>query len=129
MKWSWNETDCDEWGHGTFETKEEAIKDAHEHEEMIKAGLSCTDEAVIFIGQCETVPLRTNLDADWELEYLDEMYCDDSGCNYYIYEGVSDEDKKWLEEKLSSVIEAFHERIGMKPCWFRVVNIESFLMR
>jgi len=35
MKWSWNESDCDEWEHGIFATKEEAIKEAYEHEELI----------------------------------------------------------------------------------------------
>ncbi len=61
--------------------------------------------------------------------YLDELYCDDSGCDYYIYEGVSDEDKEWLEQKLSAVMEELHKRIGMKSCWFRIVNMEEFVLR
>jgi len=28
MKWSWNEIESDCWNHGTYETREEAIKDA-----------------------------------------------------------------------------------------------------
>ena len=129
MKWSWNERDSECWTHGTFDTKEEAIEDAYGCKEMIKRGLSDTDEVIIHIGQCEYIPLRTDLDVDRELEYLDELYCDDSGCDYYIYEGVSDEDKKWLEQKLSAVMEEFHKRIGMKSCWFRIVNMEEFVLR
>lgn len=68
-------------------------------------------------------------DADRELEYLDEMYCDDSGCDTYIYDGVTKEDKDWLDEKLSAVIDEFHQRIGLQSNWFRIVNMDSFLMR
>ena len=130
MEWSWNEKDSECWTHGTFDTKEEAIKDAYGCKEMIKRdGFYSDDEdPMIYIGQCEYIPLRTDLDADRELEYLAELYCDESGCDYYIYEGVSDEDKKWLEQKLSSVMEEFHERVGMKPNWFRIVNVESFVL-
>lgn len=28
MLWSWNETDDENWTHGTFNTKDEAIQDA-----------------------------------------------------------------------------------------------------
>lgn len=129
MKWSWNDSDCGDWEHGTFDTREEAIRDAYEHEEQLKRQCSCVDDVVIYIGQCEMIPLRTDLDADRELEYLDERYCDDSGCDYYIYDGVSVEDKKWLEQELSTVMKRFHERIGLTPCWFRMVNIDSFVMR
>lgn len=129
FKWSWNESDNGEWNHGMFDTKEEAIQDAYANEEEIKRGLSCTDDAVIFVGQCEQVPLWNNLDADRELEYLDEMYCDDSGCDTYIYDGVTKEDKDWLDEKLSAVIDEFHQRIGLQSNWFRIVNMDSFLMR
>lgn len=129
MKWSWNEIDDENWSYGTFDTKEEAIKDAYEYKEQIKRRLRCNDDPEIYIGQCEDIPLRTDLDADRVLEYLDELYSDESGCDYYIYAGVSDEDKEWLEQKLSAVIEEFHEKIGLKSCWFRVTNIERLVLR
>lgn len=34
-----------------------------------------------------------------------------------------------LEQKLSAVMEEFHKRIGMKSCWFRIVNMEEFVLR
>ena len=73
MKWSWNERDSECWTHGTFDTKEEAIEDAYGCKEMIKRdGFYSDDEdPMIYIGQCEYIPLRTDLDADRELEYLD----------------------------------------------------------
>lgn len=129
MKWSWNESDCDNWNHGLFDTKEEAIKDAYGCKELIMGRVSCTDEQVIFIGQCEDVPLRTDVDADRILEYLDELYCEESGCDTYIYEGVKREDIYWLGQKLSDLMVEFHKKIGLKPCWFRVVSMESFVMR
>lgn len=129
MKWSWNESDCENWSHGLFGTKEEAIKDAYECRESIVRRTFCTDDPVIYIGQCEDIPLRTNVNAEWILEYLDELYCNESGCDYYIYEGVNKEEKDWLEQKLSDLMVEFHEKIGLKSCWFRVVSMESFVMR
>ena len=113
--WSWNEMDNENWSHGTFYSKEEAIEDALADIENVKRIL-CTDTPTIYLGKCEYIPLRTDLDPDRAMEYLDEAYCDDSGCDYYIYEGVTDEQRQWLEDKLSDVMVEFHKMIGLKPC-------------
>ena len=56
---------------------------------------------------------------------LDKAYCDDSGCDTYIYDGVTDEDRKWLEDKLSELMFEFHQKIGLNPGWFKVVSMEE----
>ena len=56
---------------------------------------------------------------------MDEKYCDDSGCDTYIYDGVTDEQRKWLEDKLSELMFEFHQRIKLNPEWFKVVAIEE----
>lgn len=122
--WSWNEMDNENWSHGTFDSREEAIEDALADIENVKRIL-CTDTPTIYIGRCEYIPLRTDLDPDRAMEYLDETYCDESGCDYYIYESVTDEQRQWLEDKLSDVMVEFHKMIGLKPCWFRVVEQEE----
>lgn len=122
--WSWNEMDNENWSHGAFDSREEAIEDALSDIENVKRIL-CTDTPTIYLGKCEYIPLRTDLDPDRAMEYLDEAYCNDSGCDYYIYEGVTDEQRQWLEDKLSDVMIEFHKMIGLKPCWFRVVEQEK----
>ena len=122
--WSWNETNDETWTHGTFDTKEEAIQDALGCKEWIERSLS-TDNPVIYIGECELVPLRTDPDPDRIMEELDESYCDDSGCDTYIYDGVTDEERKWLEDKLSELMFEFHQKIGLNPGWFKVVSMEE----
>ena len=122
--WSWNELDNENWSHGTFDSREEAIEDALADIENVKRIL-CTDTPTIYLGKCEYISLRTDLDPDRVMEYLDEAYCDDSGCDYYIYEGVTDEQRQWLEDKLSDVMVEFHKMIGLKSCWFRVVEQEE----
>lgn len=122
--WSWNETDSDTWTHGTFDTKEEAIQDALSCKEYIERTLS-TDNPIIYLGECELVPLRTDPDPDRIMEELDQAYCDDSGCDTYIYDGVTDEEKKWLEDKLSELMFEFHQKIGLNPGWFKVVTMEE----
>lgn len=122
--WSWNELNNENWSHGTFSSKEEAIQDALSDLRDIQRTL-CTSFPTIFVGQCEYIPLRTDLDPDKCMEYLDELYCDDSGCDYYIYEGVSDEQRKWLANKLSDLMVEFHKMIGLKPNWFRVLTTEE----
>ena len=124
MKWSWNETNSDTWNHGTFKTKEEAFKDAIGCKDWIKRELG-TDNPIIFIGQCEDIPLRTDPDPDRIMEELDQAYCDDSGCDTYIYVGVTDEERKWLEDKLSELMFEFHQKIGLNPGWFKVVTMEE----
>lgn len=122
--WSWNESDSDTWTHGTFDTKKEAIQDALGCIDSIKRSLS-TDNPTVYIGQCELLPLRTDPDPYRIMEELDEAYCDDTGCDYYIYEDVTDEQRKWLEDKLSDLIKEFHEKIGLNPSWFEVVTMEE----
>lgn len=121
--WSWSKDD-DDWSNGTFNSREEAIENALDNLWWIKTYLR-TDNPAIFLGECEYIPLRTDLDPDRCMEYCDEMYADDSGCDYYIYEGITDEDKQWLEDKLSDVMQEFNERIGLKPSLFRVVATEE----
>ena len=124
MLWSWNETDSETWMHGTFDTKEETIQDALGCKEWIERSLS-TDNPTIYLGECELVPLRTDPDPDRIMEELDEAYCDDSGCDTYIYDGVTDEDRKWLEDKLSELMFEFHQKIALNPGWFKVVAMEE----
>ena len=69
MLWSWNETDDENWTHGTFNIKEEAIQDAIGCRKWIEKSLS-TDNPTIYIGECELVPLRTDVDPDRITEEL-----------------------------------------------------------
>lgn len=121
--WSWNETD-DDWSHGTFDSREEAIEDALGNIEEIKSYLE-TDTPTIYLGKCEYVPLPTDIDSERILMNLDESYCDETGCEEYIYEGVTEEQTKWLEDKLSELMLEFYERTGLKSNWFTVVEQEE----
>lgn len=58
------------------------------------------------------------------MEELDEAYHDDSDCDDYIYEGVTDEERKWLEDKLSELMTEFHDHAKINPGWFRVISNE-----
>lgn len=109
--WTWNTVKSDFWGNRTFDTREEAIEEARQN--------GNTD---FYIGECEFIPLRTDADIDRIMEELDEMYSSDSGCDDYIYDGVSEDDRKWFEEKLQQLVEEFHERANIKPNWFKVVS-------
>jgi hypothetical protein len=122
--WSWNEIDSDTWTHGTFDTREEAIQDALDCINYVKR-IQSTDNPTIYIGKCEYIPLRTDVDPDMVMEYLDELYGDESGCDYYIYEDVTDEQRKWLEDKLSDLMHEFHKKIGLKSTWFKVIEQEE----
>lgn len=122
--WSWNETNDENWTHGTFDTKEDAIRDAIGCRKFIEKYMS-TDNPTIYVGECELIPLRTDPDPDRIMEELDEAYCDDSGCDTYIYEGVTDEQRKWLQDKLSELMNEFHKKISLNPGWFTVTNIEE----
>lgn len=122
-QWSWNENNGETWWHGTFDTKEEAIQDALEDIEWIKR---CNKgESFIFVGECEYVPLDTYVDPDMIMEYLDETYCSKTGCEDYIYGGVSDEDRKWLENELSDLMHRFHKKISLQPHWFNIISMEK----
>lgn len=122
--WSWNETDDESWSHGTFDSREEAIEDALGNIEEIKSYLE-TDTPTIYLGRCEYVPLPTSVDSEDILMDLDEQYCSETGCENYIYECVTDEQTKWLEDKLSDLMLEFHKIIGLNPCWFTVVEQEE----
>lgn len=122
--WSWNEVDDDTWTHGTFNSREEALDDAANSIEDVKSYLE-TDTPFIYIGKCQYVPLRTDVDVERVLNYLDEEYCEDTGCEEYIYESVTDEQFKWLENKFSEVMCEFHKMADIKPGWFTVTDIEE----
>lgn len=122
--WSWNEADDESWSHGTFDSRKEVIEDALGNIEEIKSYLE-TDTPTIYLGRCEYVPLPTSVDSERILWDLDEQYCSETGCENYIYEDVTDEQTKWLEDKLSDLMLEFHKMIGLKPCWFTVVEQEE----
>lgn len=65
------------------------------------------------------------MDVERVLEYLDEAYCEDTGCEDYIYESVTDEQFKWLEDKFSEVMYEFHKMAGINPKWYTVTDIEE----
>ena len=56
-------------------------------------------------------------------QILGEMYIDESGNN--VLDGVTDEERKWLEDKLSELMFEFHQKIGLNPGWFKVVSMEE----
>ena len=112
-QWTWNRVKDDFWGNGTFKSREEAIKEAKE--------CGCTD---FYIGQCEVIPLRNDPDVDRILEELDESYSNDSGCDDYIYDSVTDKDKEWISDKLQDLMIEFHERVKIEPNWYRVFGEE-----
>ena len=122
--WSWNEMDNENWSHGTFDSREEAIEDALGNIEEIKSYLE-TDTPTIYVGRCEYIPLPTSVDSERILWDLDEQYRDGTDCEDYIYESVTDEQTKWLEDKLSDLMVEFHNMIGLKSCWFEVVEEEE----
>ena len=122
--WSWNEVDDEAWSHGTFDSREEAIEDALCNIEEIKSYLE-TDTPTIYVGRCKYTPLPTSVDSERILWDLDEQYADETGCENYIYEGVTDEQTKWLEDKLSDLMIEFHKKIGLSSCWFNVVEQEE----
>lgn len=115
--WTWNRERDYYWGNGMFDTKEEAVQEAKNS--------GYTD---FYIGECETIPLRVDVDPDRILEELDENYHDDSDCDEYIYEDVSDEDRKWLADRLSDLMYEFHERAKIEPRWFKVTLEEHIIV-
>lgn len=121
--WSWNEIGQEYWNNGTFNTKHEAIEDAITSMERKKN--LYTYFHIVNIGKCKYVPLRTDVDVERVLEYLDEAYCADTGCEDYIYESVTDEQFKWLEDRFSEVMDEFHKMAGINPGWLNVTDIEE----
>ena len=107
-----------------FNSREEALNDAICSIEDVRSYLD-TDDPTIYLGKCQYIPLRTDVDVERVLEYLDEAYCEDTGCENYIYDGVTDEQFKWLEGKFSEVMEEFHKMANINPGWFNVTEIEE----
>ncbi len=114
---TWNKEQSEYWNNALFDTREEAIKEA------IYCGY-----LDFYIGETETIPLRTDASVDRILEELDQNYCNESGCDYNIYEGVLEKDIKWLEKKLSKTIKKFHKRANIKPNWYTVFSEEHIVL-
>ena len=117
--WSWGiEGDFDK---GLFKTREEVIKDVIENIDDIK-----WETATIEIRKCKFIPPQTELNANSILDRLNnnnyKYYKDYETCQYNVYENVSDEDKKWLEDEISKLIIEFHKKIKLKPCLFNVTK-------
>lgn len=119
--WAWNLTgNVDDWT-GVFYSREEAIEDAIDTINWWNNNTNQPKEPMtIVLGECEFIPLRTDVDPDMVMEYLDELYADETGCEDYIYDGVLDEDRKWLDNQLSTLMHKFHKRIGLQGNWFKV---------
>lgn len=124
--WAWNLTgNVDDWT-GVFYSREEAIQDAIDTINWWNNNMNQPKEHMtIVLGECEFIPLRTDVDPDMVMEYLDELYADETGSEDYIYDGVSDEDRKWLDNQLSTLMHKFHKRIGLKGSWFKVFTEEK----
>lgn len=121
--WSWSETYSDDWTHGTFSSREEAIEDALGFRRSWNINDKFT--RIIHVGKCEYVPVPTSVNVERIFEDIDEQYCSETGCENYIYDGVSDKDIEWLEDKMSELMCEFHQRIKLQPGWFRVVEQEE----
>ncbi|WP_310603580.1 hypothetical protein [Anaerosporobacter sp.] len=117
MSWTWNKTNGDWWSNALFETRGEAIEEAK----------GC-GEKDFYVGECELIPLRTDVDPDRIMEELDEAYSNDSGCDDYIYEEVSKENIQWFAEKLSELVEEFHEKAEIKSHCFKVISEEHIVL-
>lgn len=121
--WSWNETYRDDWTHGTFSSREDAIEDAL----VTKKAWNISDKliGIIHVGKCEYIPFPTSVDVERVLEDIDEQYYSETGYEDYIYDGVSNEDIEWLEDKMSALMCEFHQRIKLQPGLFTVVEQEE----
>jgi hypothetical protein len=122
--WTYNDPELEEWNHESYETKKEAEEKAIEYAK--EEGLE-----VISIGRCESVPLENSIDVDDLLERLNEQYGYNAGGEYDrdLYDGVTDEDKEWLEDELQKVINKFHERAKIVPNWFNVTDIYEVVVK
>lgn len=118
--WSWNEQREDYWNRGIFYSKNEAIKDAIDDYKT-----NGINNPIIYVAECFLIPPPTHVDADIVLEYLDESYNNETGCEEYIYDNIADSDIKWLENKMSDLINEFNERINLNPNWFNIYEIEE----
>lgn len=118
--WSWNETYSNDWDRGTFSSREEAIEDALATKKAWNIPIE-----FINVGRCECVPVPTGVYVEGVLEDIDEQYCSETGCDEYIYDGVSDEDIKWLEDKMSELMFEFHKKIKLQPGWFTIIEKEE----
>lgn len=117
-KWTFNEQDDGCWNHDDYATKEEAINAAREH--------LCDDQPVMYVGQCKTVPLPTYVDVDFMFEQLNERHAEE--CFEYddfLFDGISEEDRKWLEKRLEGLVAEFYKRTGIESHQFVMENIEK----
>lgn len=113
--WVWNEKSDDHW-HDGYETKEETINEA-----MKMAEAYGFNE--FYVGECcDMIHFEPKVeDILWK---LGERFHDDSGCDYYIYDGVGEGHIKWLENKLKEIFDEFHKRAGIDLSWCKVINVE-----
>ena len=116
-KWTFNEQECDLWGHDYYDTKEEAIKAAREY--------LCDDQQEMYIGKCYTVPLPTDVDVDSLFEQLNERYIENCfEWNDDLFNGVSSEDQEWLEGKMQDLLTEFYKKANIESPCFTIHDIE-----
>ncbi|MDF2510451.1 MAG: hypothetical protein K0S04_317 [Herbinix sp.] len=117
-KWSYNRPHDEYWNRGLFDTKEEAEKEAIEY------GKEC-GIPMVEVGECTLLSLPNYIDSDDILEKLQQQYSDEAGGEYEddLYDDVKKEDLEWLEEQISKVIDAFHERAKVESNWYTVSNV------
>lgn len=85
-----------------FETREEAIEEVKQ--------IVAPEEKTVVIVRCREFPLCNVIDAEYVLEYLDNQYRSWTGCDTYVYDGITQEEEEWLEAEISRVIDKFHEK-------------------
>ena len=112
-KWTYNECEDSYWNNELFGTKEELIsilKKDYLHKEY---------NHEVYIGKCVKVALPTYVDVDSIFEKLNENYAEECfEYDDYLFDDVTREDAKWLEEKMSDLMQEFYKKIGLvSPCY------------
>ena len=117
-KWMFYEQDDGCWCYEAYNTREEAIEAAKEH--------LCDDQPIMYIGQCQTVPLPTYIDVDVVFEKLDEQYGEECfECGDFLFNDVKIKDYQWLEKRLAEVITEFYRKAGIESQQFIMTNVEE----
>lgn len=117
-RWTFNEVEDGQWCHDDFETREEAIEEAKEY--------LCEDQEVMYVGQCEAVRLPTYVDADNILDQLDEHYGEECyEYDGYLFDGVTQENKEWLTDKLAQLMLEFYDKAGVESTHYTMVKVEK----